>query len=579
MESDPDFDLSFHVRRMIAPSPGSFDYVLELARQAEMADFDRARPLWEVTIVEGLAGGEAALVGKFHHSLTDGVGGVDIAMNLFDLTREGTERGPVPVVPPASRAGALEGVRRSAQYDVGLARSLARTVVTSLPTTVGTVARRPVSSLRSAVGTVASVYRTVRPLTSTGSSLMKERRLVRRLGVHEVPLAQLKAAARVSGATVNDAFLAGVTGGLRRYHEHHGVAIGDLHVCMPVSLRTADDAAGGNRITLMRFDLPADVREPRERIRVTHRRAGFVRAEKSLPYTQLIAGALNLVPRWYIASILRNVDVLASDVTGIPVPVYIGGAKVLVQYPFGPTIGAGLNVTMMSYVDTCALGINADTGAIPDFDVLHACLVAGFEEVLSVGDRARGEAGARGVPGDRGLDRPFRVESRTGRHGAPAARAGSGGHASRPGSCRTDGAGRRAGRVLGLERAGDGGVAVGRCVGERVGLPVGVLVGVLGGAERARARHLRVRLCRPRSRRPCSPASAPPTVSSAPRPTPTRRSSASRSSTPARPRSSCPPSTSAASSPAPSSSSRHPRPPTRSGWSSASRPPTGPRPT
>lgn len=400
-EADPDFDLSFHVHRMIAPPPGSFAYVLELARRAEMADFDRARPLWEVTLVEGLARGEAALVGKFHHSLTDGVGGVDIAMNLFDLTREGTERGPVPVVPPASRAGALEGVRRSAQYDVGLARGLARAAVTSLPAAAGAVVLHPLSSVRDVVGTAASVYRTVRPIPRTGSSLMTDRRLVRRLGVHEVPLARLKAAARVSDATLNDAFLAGVTGGLRRYHEHHGAAIGDLHVCMPVSLRTAEDAAGGNRITLMRFDLPADILEPRERIRVTHRRAGFVRAERSLPYTQLIAGALNLVPRWYIASILRNVDVLASDVAGIPVPVYIGGAKVLVQYPFGPTIGAGLNVTMMSYVDTCALGINADTGAVPDFDVLHACLVAGFEEVLSVGDRARGGARAGTRPGAR----------------------------------------------------------------------------------------------------------------------------------------------------------------------------------
>ena len=153
---------------------------------------------------------------------------------------------------------------------------------------------------------------------------------------------------------------------------------------MPVSLRADDDPAGGNRITLMRFDLPAGIVDPDERIRAVHERAGFVRAEKSLPHTQLIAGALNLVPRWYIASILRNVDVLASDVPGIPVPVFIGGAKVTMQYPFGPTIGAGVNVTLMSYVDTCALGINVDTGAVPDFDVFHACLVAGFDEVLAL---------------------------------------------------------------------------------------------------------------------------------------------------------------------------------------------------
>lgn len=386
-EDDPDFDLTFHIHRMIAPPPGAFDYVLELARQAEMADFDRARPLWSITLVEGLADGAAALLCKLHHALTDGVGGVEIAMNLFDLTRDGTDRGPIPEVPAVSRPGALEGWRQSAMYDAGLASSLARTLATSGPRAAYTAVRRPISSARNAVETAASVYRTVRPLSSTGSSLMKDRRLVRRLGVHEVPLAGLKAAAKSSGGSLNDAFLAGITGGLRLYHEHHGAAIGDLHVCMPVSLRADGDPMGGNRITLMRFDLPADVVDTQERIRVVHDRAGFVRTEKSLPYTQLIAGALNLVPRWYIASILRNVDFLASDVPGIPVPVFIGGAEVTMQYPFGPTIGAGVNITLMSYVDTCALGINVDTGAVPDFDVFLKCLVAGFDEVLALAGR------------------------------------------------------------------------------------------------------------------------------------------------------------------------------------------------
>ncbi len=383
-ELDPDFDLDFHVHRLVAPSPGSFDYVLELARQAEMADFDRARPLWEITLVEGLADGGAALLCKLHHALTDGVGGVEIAMNLFDLTRDGTDRGPVPELAAVSAPPAMEGLRQSARYDAGLAGSLARTLVTTGPRIAYEAVRRPVGSARAAAELTASVYRTVKPLNSTGSPLMTERRLLRTLGVHEVPLAAMKTAAKGSGGTINDAFLAGITGGLRRYHEHHGSDIGELHVCMPVSLRTDGDPAGGNRITLMRFDVPADVVDAAERIRAMHERAGFVRQEKSLPHTQLIAGALNLMPRAYIASILRNVDFLASDVPGIPVPVFIGGAEVMMQYPFGPTIGAAVNITLMSYVDTCALGINVDAGAVPDFEVFHTGLVAGFDEVLAL---------------------------------------------------------------------------------------------------------------------------------------------------------------------------------------------------
>jgi hypothetical protein len=244
--------------------------------------------------------------------------------------------------------------------------------------------RRPRESSRTALSLTRSVYRTVRPINHTASKLMTGRRLIRALRVHEVPLPELRDAAHVSGGSLNDAFLAGVTGGLRIYHHRHGVDVSDLCVTMPVSVREADDPAGGNRLTLMRFDVPAGVGDPAARIRATHERVSAVRGEPSLPYTQLIAGGLNLLPRWYIATILRHVDFLASDVPGIPVPVYLAGAAVRMQYPFGPTIGASVNVTLMTYVDTCAIGVNVDTGAIPDVDVFHECLVAGFDEVLAL---------------------------------------------------------------------------------------------------------------------------------------------------------------------------------------------------
>ena len=161
--------------------------------------------------------------------------------------------------------------------------------------------------------------------------------------------------------------------------------MGDLHLTMPISLREEGDEIGGNRITLMRFDVPVGVPDPAQRIRQIHARTGKVRHEKSLPYTQLIAGALNMMPRWYIGSILRHVDFLCSDVPGIPMPVFLGSARVVTQYAFGPTVGAAVNVTLLTYVDTCALGIDVDTGAIPDYDVFSESLVAGFDEVLTLG--------------------------------------------------------------------------------------------------------------------------------------------------------------------------------------------------
>ncbi|MGZ5370891.1 wax ester/triacylglycerol synthase domain-containing protein [Aeromicrobium sp.] len=384
---DPDFDLRFHMRRITAPAPGDLDSIMEMARRAEMEEFDHARPMWKVTQVDGLADGGAALVVKMHHALADGIGAMQVAMIVFDLQEEPTDLGPLPPEPAAVEPGAFDGIRYSLQYDAALVRNLAKGAASAPSAVVGGVLR-PLETVRSAVATAASVYRTVRPISDTASPIMKDRRLVRELWVHEVPKPLLMDAAHAMGGTLNDAFLAGVTGGLRLYHAEHGAKVGDLRVTMPVNIRAEGDQAGGNRITLMRLALPVGVADPAERIRQIHVRASAARNERSLPYTQAIAGGLNLVPRWYIGAILQHVDFLASNVPGIPVPVYLGRARLRMQYAFGPTIGAGVNVTLLTYVDTCSIGVNVDTGAIPDVDVFRKCLVAGFDEVLALATNA-----------------------------------------------------------------------------------------------------------------------------------------------------------------------------------------------
>jgi diacylglycerol O-acyltransferase len=381
---DPDFELRYHLARVVAPAPGDLQTVLEMARHAAMEEFDHARPMWNITLVEGLKDGEAALLVKLHHSLADGIGGVQIARLVFDLTPEPEDLGPLPPMPVPEQRGAFDAVRHSAAYDVQLLRRAVTGAALGSPKALLHGVRHPVSSLRDVADTAASVYRTVRPINETASPVMRDRRMIRELGVLEVPRRALRDAGHRGGGSLNDAFLAAVTGGLNRYHARHGSTVDELRVTMPISIRSEDDPAGGNRITLMRFSLPIGVRDPAERIALIHERAGAAQHERSLPYTQTIAGGLNLLPRWYIGAILRHVDFLASDVPGVPVPVYVGGARVKLQYAFGPTIGASVNVTLMTYCDTCAIGINADTGAIPDFSVFRECLLEGFDEVLAL---------------------------------------------------------------------------------------------------------------------------------------------------------------------------------------------------
>ena len=162
----------------------------------------------------------------------------------------------------------------------------------------------------------------------------------------------MRRAGDIGGGSLNDAFIAGVVGGLRRYHDKHVSASPRAHRDDADQHPNTERPGGGNRPTLMRFDLPAAIADPAQRIGVIHERTSKMRKEKSLAYTQPIAGALNLMPRWYVGSVLRNVDFVASDVPGLPIPVFLAGAAVRMQYAFGPTIGTGLNVTLLSYVDT-----------------------------------------------------------------------------------------------------------------------------------------------------------------------------------------------------------------------------------
>lgn len=380
---DPDFDLSWHLRRTRLPSPGSLEQLLDLARTAGMQAFDRDRPLWQFTLVEGLEGDRAALVMKIHHSLTDGIGGMQIANEIVDFERAGTPRPDPPAAPEPGPVDALSALFDAVGFQVGQMRDLVGTAAGAVVPTACRAVRDPLGLARQALGTAVSAARFVRPITRTMSPVMTERHLGWRYGVLEVPFGDLHRAAGSAAATLNDAFLAGVLIGLRSYHERHGAAVTELRVTMPVSLRADDDPAGGNKVTLVRFPLPLDVFEPAGLMAAVDERVRAWRHEPAVELSRWIAAVLNLLPSPVIGGMLKHVDFLASNVPGSPVPLFVAGARVERYYAFGPTIGAAVNVTLMSYDRTCCVGVNVDTGAVPDLDVLLECLREGFAEVVA----------------------------------------------------------------------------------------------------------------------------------------------------------------------------------------------------
>lgn len=378
---DEAFDLTLHVHRMDSPEPHTPATAIEVARVAAVTPFDRAHPLWDFTLVEHLAGNRAALVMKVHHALTDGVGSMQLALELFDLEAAPASPDDSLVDAPEPPTPGRDDFASAWSQTVASVRNAAQSAVRAATR----VARNPGATAAASYETLRSVGRVIAPVRETRSPIMKGRSEARHLDMLEVRLKDLKRAGTAAGGSLNDAFMAAATGGLRRYHDEHRASVDELRVTLPISLRTPDDPPGGNHITLIRFTVAVSDVDPASRIRAMRGLCRTARDERSLRYTGAIAGVLNLLPRGFIGGMLKHIDFLASNIPGFPFPVYLAGIRMERYVAFGPTTGTAVNLALMSYDGTCCVGISIDTAAVDDPDVLVECIREGFEEVLALG--------------------------------------------------------------------------------------------------------------------------------------------------------------------------------------------------
>src|SRR5256886_11277616 len=229
---DPDFDLDYHVRPVGLPVPVGLDDLAELTAEIAGRPLDRRRPLWELWVVEGLERGHVGVIAKMHHAAIDGVLGVDLMTEIFDL-----ERHPEPK-PPPEHEPAPERVPSDAELLVG--------AVTS-------IARQPLRAYRAVRNLTSSAVRVVQrlrsepvsagvPLTAPPSALNGILTPHRRVAFASVPLADVKEVKQAFGVTVNDVALAGCAGARRRHLEMRGrVPDKALLAAIPASVRTQDE--------------------------------------------------------------------------------------------------------------------------------------------------------------------------------------------------------------------------------------------------------------------------------------------------------------------------------------------------
>jgi WS/DGAT/MGAT family acyltransferase len=389
-ERDERFCLDHHLR-WVGAVGGGVRGVLDLAEPDAAAPFDPLRPMWSLTVVEGLDGGRAAFVLRFHHAITDGIGGLELAGSLFDRTRRPAE----PEVADGEVEGAGIGTPMTSESP-----SLGDRVADRVDNVLGAAgaalaaARHPTATIAGSLLLARSVRRLV-AAPPPGSPLLVGRGLDRRLHVFERPLADLRRAASVSGGTINDALLAAVGGGFRTYHRQHQVTVPTMNVTMPVNRRSDGERPGGNRFTPVRFVLPVDDADPATRLKIAGAIARSWRAEPALPLTDVVARGLNLLPGPAVTrvfgSLLRTIDADIVDVAGLGDPSYLGGARIDRMWAFAPPTGAAFSVTLLSHQDTGCVAVSCDRTAIAQPELLMGALESSFDEILALGPESHVE--------------------------------------------------------------------------------------------------------------------------------------------------------------------------------------------
>ncbi len=379
---DPDFSIDRHVRRIACPKPGKLRQVMDLATLLVADPFDRNRPLWQFTVIEGMRGGKAAIVQKMHHTITDGERGVELSLQYLDFDRDAPEPPPVAEAERIDLPGDPHDSDPLRNFVAGGLR-LPLSVVKQVRDLLTDPASIPDAS-SAAAGTLRGIAHQLSDTEQARSPLWTERSLERHLEVVRAPFRETKDAARRLGGTLNTAFLTAAAHAAADYHHRIGVPAESLRASMAISTRT--ESSGANAFSLARIIVPTTPMPISERFVLVGEAVDDARASSARGGLDALATLTAALPTSMLTRMARQqsetVDFATSNVRGSPRPMYIAGSKMEAIYPLGPLGGVAFNLTLMSYLGSLDMGIHIDPAAVADPAMLAECLDDAFRELI-----------------------------------------------------------------------------------------------------------------------------------------------------------------------------------------------------
>ncbi len=380
---DAAFELTHHVRRLAVPRPLTDRELDDVVGELMSRRLDPHRALWRALVLEGLAGGRWAVITQVHHSMVDGMGMMDLFVDLLDHAPK-----------PGPRAGAqaqatrpLGGVRRSLG---SIAHQVASATVQPVRTT-----RAVVADARGFVDLALALHPT------EANSLIGSLHTPRTYRTVRLPMADVQVVQEQSGCTVNDVALTLAARAFRRLLRSRGEPTGPRAVrCMvPVSTRQAARAPNaGNHVSALLVDLPVDFADPAACFGAVVARTRRLKTGHGAAVGELGVAAAGWLPVPLVAGFLRATrhvpqHMVTTVVTNVPGPrrdLSLSGRPLLELYPYVPIaehIRIGLALT--SYAGQLTFGITCDRDSVPDVDVFVAGLGEGLAELLDVNNDHR----------------------------------------------------------------------------------------------------------------------------------------------------------------------------------------------
>jgi WS/DGAT/MGAT family acyltransferase len=338
-------------------------------------------------VVDGLRGGKSALIEKMHHTIVDGEGGIRLSLQFLDFERDAPEPAsadpshvraalgtlhPQPTAPDVVR----DLVSGSMRLPLGILRQVRDLVAdpTSLP-----------AASNAAAETVRAILSELGETDRGHSPLWTGRSLRRRMEVLRAPFRETKDAAKRLGGSLNTAFLTAAADAAGRYHTAMGQPVDHLRASMAISTRTR--SSGANAFSLARMLVPTGKMPIADRFAAIDAVTHSARESSMRGSLETLATVAASLPTPLVTRIVRQqaqtVDFATSNVRGSPVPVYVAGAQLLENYPVGPLAGVAYNLTLLSYDNSLDMGVNIDTAAVTDPDLLRRCLERSFRSLLA----------------------------------------------------------------------------------------------------------------------------------------------------------------------------------------------------